>query len=101
MIKSMKIQGYLDNPVCCIKGPGSKAFGVVWHYSMLRKLSNMGISPASWNILKDSYTGMSSVVNWVGELSRPFVESKVSAKVVSSHPSLQDVSEPAVGSLLF
>ena len=52
----------------------SKAFDVVWHHSMLRKLFSMGLTPASWNILKDSYTGMSSVVNWGGELSKPFVE---------------------------
>ena len=41
---------------------------------MLRKLYNLGLPPACWNILKDSYAEMSSVVNWEGELSKPFLE---------------------------
>ena len=45
----------------------SKAFDVVWHNSMLRKLYNLGLPSACWNILKDSYAEMSSVVNWGGE----------------------------------
>ena len=52
----------------------SKAFDVVWHNSMLRKLYNLGLPSACWNILKDSYAEMSSVVNWEGELSKPFLE---------------------------
>ena len=52
----------------------SKAFDVVWHNSMLRKLYNLGLPSAHWNILKDSYAEMSSVVNWKGELSKPFLE---------------------------
>ena len=31
----------------------SKAFDVVWHNSMLRKLFNLGLDPACWNILND------------------------------------------------
>ena len=41
---------------------------------MLRKLYNLGLPPACWNILKDSYAEKSSVVNWEGELSEPFLE---------------------------
>ena len=51
-----------------------KAFDVVWHNSMLRKLYNLGLDPACWNILRDSCTKMSSVVNWGGCCSKPFVE---------------------------
>ena len=50
------------------------AFDVVWHNSMLRKLYNLGLPPACWNILKDSNAEMSSVVNWEGEISKPFLE---------------------------
>ena len=55
----------------------SKAFDVVLHNSMLRKLYNSGLPSACWNILKDSYAEMSSVVNWEGELSKPFLEHQV------------------------
>ena len=51
-----------------------EAFDVVWHNYMLRKLYNLGLPPACWNILNDSYAEMSSVVNWDGELSKPFLE---------------------------
>ena len=52
----------------------SNAFDVVWHNSMLRKLYNLGLPSACWNILKDSYAEMSSAVNWEEELSKPFLE---------------------------
>ena len=52
----------------------SKAFDVVWHNSVLRKLCNFGLNPASWSVLQDSYSEMSSVVNWGGVTSKPFVE---------------------------
>ena len=52
------------------------AFNVVWHNSLLRKLYSLGLPPACWNIMKDSYAEMSSVVNWEGELSKPFLERK-------------------------
>ena len=54
----------------------STAFDVVyvWHNSNLRKLYNLGLPSGCWNILKDSYAEMSSVVNWEGELSKPFLE---------------------------
>ena len=42
----------------------SKAFDVVWHNSMLRKLYNFGLNLACWSVLQDSYSEMSSVVNW-------------------------------------
>ncbi|MEW8548319.1 MAG: endonuclease/exonuclease/phosphatase family protein, partial [Candidatus Thiodiazotropha sp.] len=50
----------------------SKAFDVVWHKSLLRKLYNMGLTGTPWNILQDSYKDMSSVVNWCGKYSRSF-----------------------------
>ena len=52
----------------------TKAFDVVWHKSLLRKLYTSGITGTSWNILQDSYHAMSSVVNWCGRPSKSFVE---------------------------
>ena len=61
----------------------SKAFDVVWHNSMLRKLFNLGLPSACWNILKDSYAEMSSVVNWEGELFKQFLERQGYVRMVS------------------
>ena len=52
----------------------SKAFDVVWHKSLLRKLYNSGLTGTNWNILQESYHAMSSVVNWCGKHSRSFTE---------------------------
>ena len=52
----------------------SMAYDVVWHNSMLRKLYNFGLNPAYASVLQDSYSEMSSVVNWGGVTSKPFVE---------------------------
>ena len=41
---------------------------------MRRKLYNLGVDPACWNILRDSYAKISSVVSWGGGCSKPFVE---------------------------
>ena len=39
-----------------------------------RKFYNLGLTGKCWNILKDSYQEMSSVVNWCGKHSRSFIE---------------------------
>ena len=52
----------------------SKAFDVVWHNSMLRKLYEAGLQGVDWVLMKDWYSNMTSQVKWEGELSRPFAE---------------------------
>ena len=52
----------------------SKAFDIVWHKSLLRKMYNLRLTGTNWNILQDSYHAMSSVVNWCGKHSRSFIE---------------------------
>ena len=50
-----------------------KAFDVVSHSSLLRKLYINGISGDDWLLMKDLYTGMTARVKWDGFLSSPFV----------------------------
>ena len=39
---------------------------------MLDKLYEAGIHPSLWTIVKDMYTGLTSKVKWIGELSESF-----------------------------
>ena len=43
-------------------------------FGTIRRCVNSGLDPACWNSLRDSYAKMSSVVNWGGGCSKPFVE---------------------------
>ena len=52
----------------------SKAFDVVWHNSMLRKLYEAGLHGVDWILMKEWYSNMTSQVKWEGELSKPFEE---------------------------
>ncbi len=49
-----------------------KAFDVVDHNSLLRKLYLDGIQDREWLLLKDMYTDLTSVVKWEGDLSESF-----------------------------
>ena len=49
-----------------------KAFDVVNHVILLDNLYETGIHPALWTIVKDLYTGLSSKVKWLGNLSESF-----------------------------
>lgn len=44
-------------------------FDVVNHVILLDKLYETGIHPLLWTIVKDMYTGLTSNVKWLGELS--------------------------------
>jgi hypothetical protein len=48
------------------------AFDVVSHKILLDKLYESGIHPSLWTIVKDLYTGMSSKIKWMGEISQKF-----------------------------
>lgn len=52
----------------------SKAFDVVWHESMLRKLFYTGISKETWILTKMLYQDLHSKVKWEGKISSPFYE---------------------------
>ncbi|KAK3089402.1 hypothetical protein FSP39_003368 [Pinctada imbricata] len=54
----------------------SKAFDVVRHDSMLRKLYIQGLEGTDWLLLKNWYTGMRSKVKWGGGYSSAFLESQ-------------------------
>ena len=62
------------SPLYTVCIDASKAFDVVWHKSLLRKLYNSGLTGTNWNILQASYHAMSSVVIWCGKHSRSFTE---------------------------
>ena len=50
-----------------------KAFDVVNHVILLDNLYETGIHPSLWTIVKDLYSGLSSKVKWMGELSESFI----------------------------
>ena len=54
----------------------SKAFDVVRHTSMLNALYQQGITNNLWKLYENMYSGITSVVKWKGEHSRPFAESQ-------------------------
>ena len=52
----------------------SKAFDVVWHESMLRKLFYTGISKETWILTTMLYQDLHSKVKWEGKISSSFYE---------------------------
>ena len=50
-----------------------KAFSVVDHKLLLRRLSLDGITGADWMLLRNMFTELTSAVKWKGTLSSPFV----------------------------
>jgi hypothetical protein len=50
----------------------SKAFDVVWHESMLRKLLYTGISKETWILTKMLYQDLHSKVKWEGKICSPY-----------------------------
>ena len=59
-------------PLFLVTLDSRKAFDVVNHIIMLDKLYESGIHPTLWTIVKDLYTGLTSKVKWIGELSKEF-----------------------------
>ncbi|VDI42974.1 Hypothetical predicted protein [Mytilus galloprovincialis] len=51
-----------------------KAFDLVWHSSLLRKLHQSGIESDSWLMFKEWYKDLTSQIKWEGELSKVFSE---------------------------
>ena len=50
-----------------------KAFDVVDHELLLRRLFRDGITGADWMLLRNMYTNLTFVVKWEGTLPSPFV----------------------------
>ena len=63
----------LKKPLFAAYLDASKAFDVVWHDSMLRKLYLCGLQGKDWLLMK-GYTNMESMVKWEGSLSKSFQE---------------------------
>ena len=61
-------------PLYAVFIDASKAFDVVWHASLLRKLHESGITENDWKILDNWYKDLKSRVKWDGNLSRLFNE---------------------------
>ena len=61
-------------PLYAVFIDASKAFDVVWHASLLRRLHESGITENDWKILDNWYKGLKSRVKWDGNLSRLFNE---------------------------
>ena len=64
----------LKHPLYAAFLDASKAFDVVWHNSMLRKLYEAGLKGVDWILMKEWYSNQTSQVKWEGELSKPFEE---------------------------
>jgi hypothetical protein len=60
-------------PLYLITLDSQTAFDVVSHKILLDKLYESGIHPRLWTIVKDLYTGMSSKIKWMGEISQKFL----------------------------
>ena len=52
----------------------SKAFDVMWHNSMLKKLNDLGLRGVDWIMMQQWYMNMTSQVKWEGRLSEKFEE---------------------------
>lgn len=52
----------------------SKAFDVVWHMSMMRRLFYTGIDGNDWTVINNMYQNLNSKVKWDGIVSRSFME---------------------------
>ena len=59
-------------PLFLVTLDSQKAFDVVNHTILLDKLYEIGVHPALWTIVKDLYSGLTSKVKWIGDLSDKF-----------------------------
>ena len=59
-------------PLFLVTLDSRKAFDVVHHTILMDKLYESNIHPSLWTIVNDLYTGMTTKVKWLGELSQSF-----------------------------
>ena len=62
-----------QNPLIVATLDAQKAFDVMDHEFLLRRLFRDGITGADWMLLRNMYTNLTSVVKWEGTLPPPFV----------------------------
>jgi hypothetical protein len=74
LITQEAINDSLENniPVTQILLDAEKAFDVVWHDGLLKRMHNLGIPHSLWLLFCDWYDGLSAVVKWKGKLSSEF-----------------------------
>ena len=59
-------------PLLLVTLDSRKAFDVVHNTILMDKLYESNIHPSLWTIVNDLYTGMTTKVKWLGELSQSF-----------------------------
>ena len=59
-------------PIALATLDAEKAFDVVWHSGLLRKLLHMGIPASSLNVIQQLQTNAASMVRWMGSVSKTF-----------------------------
>ena len=64
------------------------AFDVVQHKILLDKLLDKQIHPILWTLIKDMYSGLTTRVEWLGELSESFsvLQGVRQGGILSTHP---------------
>jgi hypothetical protein len=64
------------------------AFDVVQHNILLDKLLDKQIHPILWTLIKDMYSGLTTRVEWLGELSEsfPVLQGVRQEEILSTHP---------------
>ena len=96
-------------PLFLVTLDSQKAFDVVNHIILLDKLYEIGVHPALWTIVKDLYSGLTSRVKWLGELSDQFgIHQGVRQGAVLSpflyktyiNPCLMELKEHKIGLLI-
>ena len=96
-------------PLFLVTLDSQKAFDVVNHIILLDKLYEIGVHPALWTIVKDLYSGLTSRVKWLGELSGQFgIHQGVRQGAVLSpflyktyiNPCLMELKEHKIGLLI-
>ena len=71
IVSEARAEAKMDScaPLFLMTLDSQKAFDVVNHVILLNNLYEAGIHPSLWTIVKDLYSGLSSKVKWMGDLS--------------------------------
>ena len=75
IVSEARAEAKMDScaPLFLMTLDSQKAFDVVNHVILLDNLYETGIHPSLWTIVKDLYSGLSSKVKWMGDLSESFI----------------------------
>ena len=67
-----EVKGNTLTPLFLVTLDSKKAFDVVNHIILLHKLYENGIRPSLWTIVNDMYSGLTTRMKWLNELSDSF-----------------------------